>query len=124
MAEKKNDFRTIIGTVEFPPREGKAGGKEVRNIAVRQTGVHAKEAVRVSATLWPSFDHIEVNEGDVVVLVGKYAENKTTNNDGVAVTYHNLSVSRMTVLGTLDTGQEPGVENSSDDDVDEDDIPF
>ena len=42
----------------------------------------------------------------------------------MAVTYHNLSVSRMTVLGTLDTGQEPGVENSSDDDVDEDDIPF
>jgi hypothetical protein len=124
MAQQKNDFRTVIGTVEFPPREGKAGGKDVRNIAVRQTGIHEKESVRVSATIWPSHDHIEVNEGDVVVLVGKYSENKTTNNEGRPVTYHNLSVSRLDVLGRLDTGQEPGVENEADDDTADDDLPF
>jgi len=121
----ENNFRTIVGVVQFPPSTGQANGKDVRNIAVRQTGVHAKEALRVSSTLWPSFDHVVVQEGDVVVLDGKYTENRGTDKDGNPRTYHNLSVSSIAVIGRVDTGAEPGVENAQPAaDAADDDIPF
>lgn len=125
MAASNKEFRTIVGVVGFPPKEGNAGGKTVRNISVRQTGVHAKEAVRISATLWPSFDHIDVQEGDVVLLDGSYTENKGTNQAGESVTYYNLSVSKLAVLGRADAGTKPERDDEpTADDVADDDIPF
>lgn len=122
-----SDYRTIVGVVQFKPREGKAGDKEVRNIAVRQTGIFEKESVLVSATLWPEFDSVKVAEGDFVVLEGKYQENTGKNKEGDKVVYHNLSVAGIAVLGKLFEGSdddEPEDEEPEDDDPADDDIPF
>jgi hypothetical protein len=118
-----DNFRTIIGVVQFPPKEGSAGGKAVRNITVRQTGFK-EQSVRVSATLWPSFDGVSVEEGDVVVLEGKYAQNKGSDSDGNPRTYHNLSVTGIAVLGQIDKGQKVDVENSYSEPETDDEIPF
>lgn len=122
MASEKQ-YRTVIGVVQFDPREGKAGGKDVRNITVRQAGF-GPTAVRVSATLWPSHEHVDVEKGDVVILDGEYTKNDTTNDEGQKRTYHNLSVNQIAVLGSVDLGQRPDVENATDDDADDDEIPF
>lgn len=120
MADKQ--YRTVFGIVQFEPREGTAGDKPVRNITVRQTGF-GPTAVRVSATLWPSHSHVEVEEGDVVILEGAYTQNKGTDKNGEPITYHNLSVNRIAVLGKADGGKEPGTTNTSrsqdEDDLDE-----
>lgn len=119
-----DQFRTVTGIVQFPPREGEAGGKSVRNITVRQAGF-GPTAVNVSATLWPSFDHIPVAEGDVVMLDGKYTKNTGTKQDGTPVTYHNLSVTKFAVIGKADGGVKPETENTpAEDEVADDDIPF
>lgn len=113
-----------MGTVEFPPREGEAGGKAVRNISVAQTGFK-EQAVRISATLWPSHAHVAVAEGDVVVLRGSYTQNKKTKDDGTPVTYHNLSVVAIKNLGSMDSGVKPETENvPAAEDTPDDDIPF
>lgn len=126
MAAKKQ-YRTVFGVVQFEPKEGDAAGQTVRNIVVKQTGFGA-QAVNVYATLWPKFDGIAVERGDVVALEGGYTsregQNKTTGED---VTYHNISVTRFAVIGKMDEGSDEEVENkvSADaDPVDEDDIPF
>ena len=122
MAAEKQ-YRTVMGIVQFEPREGEAGDKPVRNITVRQTGF-GPTAVRVSATLWPSHAHVEVEEGDVVVIEGAYTANKTKKQDGSPVTYHNLSVNRIAVLGKSDAGAQAGTVNTEADEVDEDEVPF
>lgn len=119
-----DEFRTVMGIVQFPPRDGEAGGKAVRNITVRQTGF-GPTAVKVSATIWPSHEHIAVEEGDVVIVEGKYKQNTGTNNDGDKVTYHNLSVTRIAVLGKSDSGKKVDVENETAAEPEStDDIPF
>jgi len=121
----ENQYRVVSGIVQFPPREGEAGGKSVRNISVRQAGF-GPTAVTVSATLWPSHDSVQVDQGDVVTLEGKYTSNKTTKQDGTPVTYHNISVTRILVHGKANEGVKPDTENASADDADasDDDIPF
>lgn len=122
MAESQ--FRTLAGVVQFEPREGQAGGKEVRNIAIRTTGLK-EQSMRVSATLWPSHEHVDVQKGDFVVLEGKFSRNKGTNKDGEEVVYNNLSVSSILVLGTLDDGAEIETTNAGrNDEPAEDDIPY
>lgn len=118
-------FRSILGTVEFDPREGQAGGKDVRNITVAQFGVK-DQAIKVGATLWPSHAHVPVEKGDIVALRGKFTRNTTTNGEGVAVTYNNLSVTAIKVLGQLDAGVKVESENAAAPAADEadDDIPF
>jgi hypothetical protein len=116
-------FRTIIGIVQFDPREGQAGGKDVRNITVAATGVK-DQAIKVGATLWPSHDHIDVAKGDVVIIEGKFSQNKG-EKDGAPVTYNNLSVSRIAVLGEADEGRKVAVENAAaDEEPAYDEIPF
>ena len=125
MAE--SEYRTIHGVVQFDPREGQAGGKDVRNITVRTSGVK-EQSMRVGATLWPSHAHIEVGKGDSVVLEGKFSRNKGTNQQGDEVVYNNLSVTGILVQGTLDPGKEVETVNTddsaADDAADDDDIPF
>lgn len=117
-------YRTIAGVVQFEPREGQAGGKDVRNITIRTVGVK-EQSIRVGATLWPSHGHVTVGEGDFVVLEGKFSQNKSQNQQGDPVTYNNLSVTGIKVLGTLDKGQEVETVNTeSSADEAEDDIPF
>lgn len=114
-----------MGVIQFDPREGQAGGKDVRNITVRTAGVK-EQSLKVGATLWPSHAHIEVGRGDFVVLEGKFSRNEGTNQDGVKVVYNNLSVTNILNLGTLDAGQEVETVNTdaSADEVADDDIPF
>jgi hypothetical protein len=123
----ESQFRTIAGVVQFEPRDGNAGGKEVRNITVRATGVK-EQALKVGATLWPSHAHVAVDKGDFVVIEGKFTRNKGTNKDGEEVVYNNMSVTNILVLGTLDAGREVETVNTRDDAdfpvADDDDIPF
>ena len=124
MAEAQ--FRTIAGVVQFDPREGNAGGKDVRNITVRTTGVK-EQSMKVGATLWPSHAHVAVEKGDFVVLEGKFSRNQGTNQQGEAVTYNNLSVTNILVVGNLDSGRDEETVNtgtSDSADVEDDDIPF
>lgn len=104
-----SQYRTFIGFVKYEPREGttkRADGEpvEVRNIVVRQAGVK-DQAIDVRATLWPSHDHVEIEQGDLVALEGKFSVNKGENSEGEPVTYFNLSVSGITKLGHADFGQ-------------------
>lgn len=121
MADKQ--YRVVSGIVQFPPREGEAGGKAVRNISVRQAGF-GPTAVTVSATLWPSHDEVKVDQGDVVTLEGSYTSNKTTKQDGTPVTYHNVSVTRIFVHGKAVEGVKPETENAADEEPSDDEIPF
>lgn len=114
-------YRTIVGIVQFPPREGEAAGKPVRNIRVNQNGF-GPTAVPVSATLWPSHKDFAVAENDVVVLEGKYTKSSGTNKDGDPVTYHNISVARIAKIGEADPGQQPDVDEN--DATEDEDIPF
>ena len=123
MATEKK-FRVVHGIVQFPPRDGEAGGKTVRNVTVRQTGFK-EQSLRISATLWPSHARVEVNEGDVVTFEGAYTPNPQTKEDGTKVIYHNISVLKWFRHGTADSGEKVDVENeSSEDDATDDDIPF
>lgn len=122
MADKQ--YRVVNGIVQFPPRDGDAGGKPVRNVTIRQTGF-GHSAISVSATLWPSHAHVEVNEGDVVTVEGTYTQNKTQKQDGTPVTYHNLSVIKIKNFGPADTGADTPVENAVPAaDEDDDEIPY
>ena len=115
-------FRSIQGTVEFDPREGQAGGKDVRNITVATFGLK-DQAIKVGATLWPSHAHVAVKKGDIVALRGKFTQNRVDGEDGPKV-YNNLSVTGITVLGTLDPGKKDAVENAVPADAADDDIPY
>lgn len=119
-----NTYRTVIGIVQFAPRDGEAAGKPVRNILVNSAGF-GPYAVRVSATLWPSHAAFDVAENDIVVMEGKYTTSDSVK-DGNKVTYHNLSVARIGKIGEADPGKQPDVdENAVEGDAGGDDeIPF
>lgn len=119
MAESQ--FRTVIGIVQFDPRESKAGDKDVRNITIRTTGVK-EQSIKVGATLWPSHAHVGVAKGDVVILEGKFSQTKG-EKDGQPVTYNNLSVSDVAVLGSVDSGRKEESSPAAAEEAD-DDIPF
>ena len=100
-----NEYRTITGFVQFPPREGEAASKPVRNIVVNNV-----DYKRYSATLWPSHAGFAVEEGDLVVLEGKYTTSPNNKDGGV---YNNLSVIRAKNLGAGDEGKEVAVEENA-----------
>lgn len=115
-------YRTVVGIVQFPPREGEAAGKTVRNIRVNSAGF-GQYAVPVSATLWPSHKDFAVEENDVVMLEGKYTKSNGKDKDGNPVTYHNISVARIAKIGEADPGTQPDVDENDATEGD-DDIPF
>lgn len=121
MAEKQ--YRTVLGIVQFDPRDGEAAGKPVRNIVVRATGFK-DQSVKVYATIWPSHRAVDVQRGDVVLMEGTYSQGKGQSKDGDPITYHNLSVTRLAVLGAASDGERVEVENETGDDTGDDDIPF
>ena len=122
-----DEFRTIHGIVQFDPKDGEAGTegskKKIRNITVKQAGF-GPTAVKVSATLWPSHEHVAVEKGDVVTFEGKYQKRETTAEDGSPRVFHNVSVSRISVNGSKadegvkrDTASETASEPEPDDDI-------
>lgn len=117
-----SQYRTIVGIVQFPPREGEAAGKPVRNIRVNNAGF-GPTAVPVSATLWPSHKDFDVAENDIVVMEGKYSKSSGKDKDDNPITYHNLSVARIGKIGEADPGAKPDVDDNDTEAADED-IPF
>jgi hypothetical protein len=69
----------------------------------------------VSATLWPTHAHVKVEKNDVVVLEGSYKSTEK-DKDGEKVTYHNVSVQRIAVIGKADPGKD--LETTADDEDD------
>lgn len=119
----ENVYRTILGIVQFDPKDAEAAGKPIRSITIRATGFK-EQSVRVFATLWPSHAHVKIEKGDVVIVEGKYTQGKG-EKDGAPVTYHNLSVNRIAVLAKVDEGKRvETVNDGADDDAADDDIPF
>lgn len=91
MADK--EYGTVIGFVQFLPRDLTVGGQDVRSVSVRQTG----SGRLVSVTIWPEFEHVEINEGDFIAADGSLFEN--TKDDKV---YLNLSAQKLFVNGHLE----------------------
>jgi hypothetical protein len=99
-ASEDRQYRTLFGIV-FTVEEGQVKGQTVRNLSVRQTGLSDAEAVLVRATVWPELEAVDVQSGDVVVLEGAYRRSAGTSR-----TFHNLSVSKMLVLGHAEGGSQ------------------
>lgn len=115
-------YRSFHGFVKFDPREGEANGKDIRTFVIREVGVK-DQAVDVRATLWPSHEHVELKQGSLVTVEGKFTVNKTVDKKtGEPVTYFNLSVSNIKVFGEGDRGvREETVNSGSEDDPGADD---
>ena len=113
-------YRSFTGFVKFDPREGEAGGKDIRSFVIRNVGVK-DQAIDVRATLWPSHEHVELEQGDFVGVEGKFSVNKTKDKDGDPITYFNLSVSNIIVLGKGDRGVREDTVNDGSDDTGADD---
>lgn len=103
MADKKNTWRTFVGTVQFDPSERDVNGKKVLNIGVRPSGVK-DQSILVSATLWPSHKEYfsQIEKGTVVAIEGKFDVRRPSDPD--ANPYYNLSVTGLAILGKLDYG--------------------
>ena len=99
-ANEERTYRTVVGIVHYVD-EAEVKGKKVRKLSVRQTGLSDAEAVVVAATLWPELEAVDVQSGDVVVLEGKYKPFAGTSR-----TFHDLSVSKIAVLGHANGGSQ------------------
>lgn len=103
MAE--GQYRDIIGVVAFDVDEpSEAAGQKVQKFTVRTIGTREQSQL-VGVTLWPSHEAYfgKIEKGDVLSLQGKYAVRNGEKN-GEPVKYHNLSVTGIFKLGTLDNG--------------------
>lgn len=120
-------YRSFQGFVKFEPRDGDAAGKAVRSFVIRNIGVK-EQAIDVRCTLWPSHDSVEIEQGDLVTVEGKFTVNKAKDKAGEQQTYFNLSVSNILVLGMGNRGERVETENTGrgndEEPVAEDDIPY
>jgi len=122
MSEKQ--YRTVMGIIQFDPKESEAAGKSVRNIVVRNIGFK-DQSQKVYVTVWPSHASVELERGSVVCVEGSYTQGKGKNEDGSPRVFHNLSATRIAVLGLALEGVRVDVENvPADDAAGDDDIPF
>lgn len=92
-----SDYITVAGIIQFDPRDRQAGGKDVRDVAVRAIGNNKM----VNITVWPENEHIPLAKGDFIVADGKFSSTPGQNKQGEAVTYNNLSA---TVIHNLTSG--------------------
>lgn len=111
-------YRTFIGIVQFDPVEREAGGKNVRNVTIRQAGMK-DQAQLISITLWPDHEAVKVEKGDVVIVDGKFQVNKGKDGEGNPRTYFNVSANAFAVLAKADYGVQ--TESTSDGDAGDDD---
>ena len=94
MADKPQ-YATVAGFVQFPVDNRELdSGQTVRDITVRPAGV---DTPLVRGTLWPEFDDVDVDEGDLVGLDGEYQERTGQNKEGGKVTYRNLNIKKIAV---------------------------
>lgn len=86
-----SDYTTVAGLVQFDPRNRLAGGKDVRDVLIRNIG----DGKNYSITLWPEKSHIQIAKGDFIVCDGKRSSTVGQNKDGEQVTYNNLSATTI-----------------------------
>jgi hypothetical protein len=98
-------YRTLTGAIQFDPQEADVNGKDILRFSIRATGVK-EQAQLVSCTLWPSHKESfsKLKKGSIVMVEGKYSVNNGTK-EGNPVTYHNLSITGLAILGELDPGE-------------------
>lgn len=133
MADKKSEYRSFIGLVKYPVRDGEVTVRDetvtVRNFVIRATGVK-EQAMDVRGTLWPSHEHVELEQGDLVFIEGAFSARKGTKKDDegneTPTTFFNLSVSGIKNLGPLDLGDRDGGSSRSTSEPEDDgeDIPW
>ena len=103
-----SDFKTVVGSVEFEPETRQVAGKEVLDVTIRSTS-----GSKIRATIWPNlkayFD--KIHKDDLVAFRGKGTKNTVDGNDG-PITYNNLSVTSLRLLGTFDSGEQPERDNA------------
>ena len=112
-------FVTIVGSVEFDPEQRDVQGKTVLDVTLRSAGTQKK----IRATLWPNLKEYfgKVEKGQLLGLKGKMTQN-TVQGDNGTVTYNNLSVYEVLILGKFDAGEQPETDNAEV--KRDDDIPF
>lgn len=114
-----DEYITVAGIVQFPPRERQAGGKAVRDVAIRSIANNKM----INITLWPEKASVSVNKGDFVVADGKYTQSMGQNKNGEQQTYHNLSAitfHNLASMGDVGTTKTDPKESASSGD----DFPF
>lgn len=109
-----SDYTTVAGLVQFDPRNRLAGGKDVRDVLIRNIG----DGKNYSITLWPEKSHIQIAKGDFIVCDGKRSSTVGQNKDGEQVTYNNLSATTIIRLAgdTSDTGSTSAPSSTGSDD--------
>ena len=108
-----DEYITVAGIVQFDPRQRQAGGKDVRDVAIRSLANHKM----ISITVWPENAHVPVKKGDFIVADGKFSQSPGQNKNGEQQTYYNLSAitflnfsnttSASPPKATADTGAAP-----------------
>lgn len=116
-----DEYITVAGIIQFEPRTRTAGGKEVRDVAVKALGNNKL----VNITVWPE-KTTPLNKGDFIVADGKFTTSTRQNKDGEQQTYYNLSANTL-----INFGGETGVSAPSSaptskkqDEPSTDDFPF
>lgn len=96
-------YATVVGFVQFPVEERSLpSGQKVRDVTVRPSGV---DTPLVRGTLWPEFDSVEVNEGDLIGIDGEYTERTGQNREGGSVTYRNVNIKKLAVISAAERAE-------------------
>lgn len=115
-----DEYITVAGIVQFDPRNRTAGGKDVRDVAIRSIANHKM----IGITLWPENEHIPVKKGDFVVADGKFSQSQGQNKNGEQQTYYNLSaITFHNLTGAAAPAQKKAVQEAASSDT-ADDFPF
>jgi hypothetical protein len=95
-----SEYMTIAGIIQFDPRDRTAGGKDIRDVAIRAIGNNKM----VNITVWPENDDVPLAKGDFIVADGKFTQSMGQNKSGEQQTYYNLSAN---VIHNLTAGAAP-----------------
>lgn len=117
-----DEYITVAGFVQFDPRNREAGGKPVRDVAVRAIGNNKI----INITFWPE-QTMPVNKGDFLVVDGKFTQRTGQNKQGESQTYYNLSASTILRLVPDTSPSAPAAkpqQEATTTSTDTDDFPF
>lgn len=88
-------YKVVAGRVQFDPKPGQAGGKQIRKIALKVVG---GDSTLVNVTLWPEYADLEINRGDFVMIDGKFSTRVGLNQQGEETTFYDLTISDIAVI--------------------------
>ena len=86
-----SEYITVAGIIQFDPRDRTAGGKDIRDVAVRSIGNNKL----VNITVWPENGDVPLSKGDFIVADGKFSQSLGQNRNGEQQTYYNLSATTI-----------------------------